>query len=135
MTADTAFVATRAPGHGVDASHRGGDPGYLRCRRPDLTIVWPDYTGNLMFNTLGNIAVNPAMELTVTTCRPAPRSSLSGPRGGHAGRMAASPARSASSASRWTLPSASSTPRRCAGRLVHAARNPPLEPPRTGKYG
>ncbi|HUF68453.1 MAG TPA: pyridoxamine 5'-phosphate oxidase family protein [Longimicrobiales bacterium] len=38
---------------GTDASHRGGNPGFIRVT-PD-EIVWPDYVGNSMFNTLGNI--------------------------------------------------------------------------------
>jgi predicted pyridoxine 5'-phosphate oxidase superfamily flavin-nucleotide-binding protein len=62
--ADTAFVATRAPGHGVDASHRGGNPGFLRVL-DEHTLEWPDYTGNSLFNTLGNIALDPATGLTV----------------------------------------------------------------------
>jgi len=61
--ADTAFVATRAPGHGVDASHRGGNPGYLRVVDAN-TLLFPDYTGNSMFNTLGNIALDSATGLT-----------------------------------------------------------------------
>ena len=61
--ADTAFVATRAPDAGVDASHRGGNPGFLRVV-DEHTLVLPDYTGNSMFNTLGNIALDPATGLT-----------------------------------------------------------------------
>jgi predicted pyridoxine 5'-phosphate oxidase superfamily flavin-nucleotide-binding protein len=61
--ADTAFVATRAAG-GADASHRGGNPGFLRVL-DEHTVVWPDYQGNSMFNTLGNITVDPATGLTV----------------------------------------------------------------------
>ena len=62
--ADTAFVATRGPDGGADTSHRGGNPGFLRVV-DSHTIVWPDYAGNSMFNTLGNIAVDPATGLTV----------------------------------------------------------------------
>ncbi|WP_028062119.1 pyridoxamine 5'-phosphate oxidase family protein [Solirubrobacter soli] len=62
--ADTAFVATRGPDQGADASHRGGNPGFLRVVDPN-TVEWPDYTGNSMFNTLGNIATDPATGLTV----------------------------------------------------------------------
>jgi predicted pyridoxine 5'-phosphate oxidase superfamily flavin-nucleotide-binding protein len=62
--ADTAFVATRAPDSGVDASHRGGNPGFLRVVDAH-TIEWPDYMGNSMFNTLGNIVLDPATGLTV----------------------------------------------------------------------
>ena len=61
---DTAFVATRGPDGGADTSHRGGNPGFLRVV-DSHTIVWPEYAGNSMFNTLGNIAVDPATGLTV----------------------------------------------------------------------
>jgi len=61
--ADTAFVATRGL-DGLDVSHRGGRPGFLHT--PDArTIVWPDYSGNNMFKTLGNIAADGAAGLTV----------------------------------------------------------------------
>ena len=61
--ADTAFVATRGP-DGVDVSHRGGRPGFLE-RVDERTIVWPDYQGNRMFNTLGNIEADGLCGLTV----------------------------------------------------------------------
>ena len=64
--ADTAFVATRAPEHGADVSHRGGNPGFLRVV-DDTTIVWPDYQGNAMFNTLGNLQLDPSCGLTVVS--------------------------------------------------------------------
>ncbi|MDF2712917.1 MAG: pyridoxamine 5-phosphate oxidase-related FMN-binding protein [Nonomuraea muscovyensis] len=56
--ADTFFVATSAPGKGADASHRGGAPGFVRvtgARR----LTWPDYAGNAMFMTLGNLELDP----------------------------------------------------------------------------
>lgn len=56
--ADTLFIATDHPQSGADVSHRGGNPGFvhvLDARR----IAIPDYAGNRMFNTLGNIAANP----------------------------------------------------------------------------
>ncbi len=56
--ADTFFIASHHSEGGVDASHRGGNPGFVRVLAPDR-LVWPDYTGNRMFQTLGNIATNP----------------------------------------------------------------------------
>lgn len=56
--ADTFFVASVHPERGVDASHRGGNPGFV-TRVDDRTLRIPDYPGNSMFNTLGNFAVNP----------------------------------------------------------------------------
>ena len=51
--ADTFFVGTVNPGEGADASHRGGQPGFVEIRED--RIWWPDYPGNTMFNSLGNI--------------------------------------------------------------------------------
>jgi predicted pyridoxine 5'-phosphate oxidase superfamily flavin-nucleotide-binding protein len=64
--ADTLFIATAypaalgddAPAHGVDVSHRGGKPGFVRVD-DDRTFTIPDFLGNFFFNTLGNIAINP----------------------------------------------------------------------------
>lgn len=55
--ADTFFVASRHPSGSIDASHRGGNPGFIQV--VDATrLRIPDYAGNGMFNTLGNFAVN-----------------------------------------------------------------------------
>jgi hypothetical protein len=59
--ADTFFIASRArtlagdARAGLDVSHRGGSPGFVRVVAPDA-LVFPDYRGNNFFNTLGNIA-------------------------------------------------------------------------------
>ena len=60
--ADTFFVASHAAGHGVDASHRGGNPGFITVAGP-RRLAWPDYVGNTMYMTLGNIDVDPACGL------------------------------------------------------------------------
>jgi predicted pyridoxine 5'-phosphate oxidase superfamily flavin-nucleotide-binding protein len=59
--ADTFFIATVAEG-GADASHRGGRPGFVRIEA-DGTLVIPDYSGNNMFQTLGNVALAPVAGL------------------------------------------------------------------------
>jgi ferredoxin-NADP reductase/predicted pyridoxine 5'-phosphate oxidase superfamily flavin-nucleotide-binding protein len=56
--ADTFFVASAHPEQGVDASHRGGYPGFVKVLNPHRLRV-PDYAGNNMFNTLGNFAGYP----------------------------------------------------------------------------
>ena len=56
--ADTFFVASVHPERGVDASHRGGNPGFVTLV-DDRTLRIPDYPGNSMFNTLGNFTANP----------------------------------------------------------------------------
>ncbi|WP_369778748.1 pyridoxamine 5'-phosphate oxidase family protein [Streptomyces sp. R33] len=55
--ADTFFVATTAE-DGTDASHRGGLPGFVEVLSP-VELAWPDYPGNAMFLTLGNLAADP----------------------------------------------------------------------------
>lgn len=51
--ADTFFVASAHPDHGMDASHRGGHPGFVKLLSPQRLRI-PDFVGNNMFNTLGN---------------------------------------------------------------------------------
>jgi uncharacterized protein len=60
--ADTFFIASFHAEGGADASHRGGNPGFVQVLAPD-TLVFPDYAGNMMFNTLGNISANPHVGL------------------------------------------------------------------------
>ncbi|MGW8781043.1 pyridoxamine 5'-phosphate oxidase family protein [Streptomyces sp. NPDC055796] len=55
--ADTFFIATTA-GARTDASHRGGMPGFVEVLSP-VELAWPDYPGNAMFLTLGNLAADP----------------------------------------------------------------------------
>ncbi|MFI6509616.1 pyridoxamine 5'-phosphate oxidase family protein [Streptosporangium sp. NPDC050855] len=57
--ADTFFVATVSDRGDADASHRGGNPGFVQVLSPTL-LRWPDYVGNAMFLTLGNLVLNPA---------------------------------------------------------------------------
>jgi uncharacterized protein len=60
--ADTFFIASSHPEGGADASHRGGKPGFVRVI--DQThLEFPDYSGNKMFNTLGNIRATGRMGL------------------------------------------------------------------------
>ena len=56
--ADTLFVASAHPEHGVDASHRGGHPGFVHIMNNQQLRI-PDFAGNSMFNTLGNFTSYP----------------------------------------------------------------------------
>jgi hypothetical protein len=60
---DTFFIASVNPEEGADVSHRGGMPGFVDVRKEEL--IWPDYFGNSMFNTLGNIAIYPRAGILV----------------------------------------------------------------------
>jgi uncharacterized protein len=66
--ADTFFIASasadprsNAAPEGVDVSHRGGRPGFVRVGESDgaTVLTAPDFRGNFLFNTLGNLRVNP----------------------------------------------------------------------------
>lgn len=59
--ADTFFLGTTHPERGLDASHRGGPPGFVRVDGKDIS--WPDFPGNNMFNSFGNLAVDPTAAL------------------------------------------------------------------------
>ena|SRR5215218_3182917 len=57
-TADTFFIATASADGSADASHRGGSPGFVAVH-DDRRLSFPDYAGNSMYMTLGNLAANP----------------------------------------------------------------------------
>jgi predicted pyridoxine 5'-phosphate oxidase superfamily flavin-nucleotide-binding protein len=63
---DTFFIASRSAtlhqhgGDGVDISHRGGKPGFVRVDNDATSTVLtiPDFRGNSFFNTFGNLALD-----------------------------------------------------------------------------
>jgi len=63
-SADTFFIASGYRGEGesatfgMDASHRGGDRGFVRAL-DDTRLQFPDYAGNNHFNTIGNLILDP----------------------------------------------------------------------------
>lgn len=59
--ADSFYVASyvvREEKRQVDVSHRGGKPGFVRVDEHGVLTV-PEFNGNLFFNTLGNMLLNP----------------------------------------------------------------------------
>lgn len=68
--ADTFFIASRsseaAQGRhkGTDVSHRGGKPGFVTVDNVNGCLSFPDFSGNLFFNTLGNIELDNRVGLT-----------------------------------------------------------------------
>ena len=56
------FLATADAEGRTDCSFKGGAPGFVRVVAPD-EIAFPDYDGNGMFKSLGNILANPAVGL------------------------------------------------------------------------
>ena len=66
------FLATADAEGRPDCSFKGGPPGFVRVAAPDL-LVFPDYDGNGMFKSLGNIAANPHVGLLFLSVGEAPR--------------------------------------------------------------
>lgn len=73
--ADTLFIASHyqakpgegdegGDGEGVDVSHRGGRPGFIRVNDA-RTLTFPDFNGNNLFNTIGNLLANPRAGILV----------------------------------------------------------------------
>lgn len=66
--ADAFFIATAYPGRrsdprrGVDVSHRGGAPGFVRVESAS-SLVFPDFGGNRFYNTIGNLVRHPLVGL------------------------------------------------------------------------
>lgn len=62
--ADTFFIASAhlddgaGKARGVDVSHRGGRPGFVRID-DERTLTAPDFVGNFFFNTIGNLVGHP----------------------------------------------------------------------------
>src|SRR5687768_16118067 len=66
------FLATADAEGRPDCSFKGGPAGFVRVAAPDL-LVFPDYDGNGMFKSLGNIAANPHVGLLFIGFGEAPR--------------------------------------------------------------
>ena len=56
------FLATADADGRPDCSYKGGLPGFVRVTGP-RTLAYPDYDGNGMFRSLGNVRVNPRVAL------------------------------------------------------------------------
>ncbi|MFG6082476.1 pyridoxamine 5'-phosphate oxidase family protein [Paracoccus litorisediminis] len=66
------FLATADAQGRPDCSFKGGMPGFVRVVGPS-ELAFPDYDGNGMFKSLGNIAVNPAVGMLFIAMGEAPR--------------------------------------------------------------
>jgi ferredoxin-NADP reductase len=62
------FFLTTAHGAAMDTNHRGGPPGFIRVARnsPDeVVVVYPEYSGNRLYESLGNLYLNPKIGIAV----------------------------------------------------------------------
>ncbi|KAI1129359.1 hypothetical protein F5Y10DRAFT_156259 [Nemania abortiva] len=80
--ADLFFIASKHGDGSMDANHRGGPPGFLRVFRNlgsstnsdgdesedsdgGVVLVYPEYSGNRLYQTLGNLRDDPVVGLAV----------------------------------------------------------------------
>lgn len=68
--ADMFFVASAHEHEDMDANHRGGPQGFIRVEQPQdpeeaSTLVWPEYSGNNLYQTLGNLEATPRAGLVI----------------------------------------------------------------------
>jgi predicted pyridoxine 5'-phosphate oxidase superfamily flavin-nucleotide-binding protein len=66
------FMATANAAGQPDCSFKGGAPGFVRVTGPS-ELAFPDYDGNGMFKSLGNLAVNPHVGLLFIAMHGGPR--------------------------------------------------------------
>ena len=64
----------------MDVSHRGGRPGFVRVSDGPLAteLTIPDFRGNFIFNTFGNLEVNPRAGIVCADFRTGDILSLTG---------------------------------------------------------
>ena len=67
-SADTLFLTTIHPERGADTSHRGGKRGFVEVVDA-TTLRLPDYPGNSLFQSFGNLEVDPRMGLLLPDFR------------------------------------------------------------------
>ncbi|KAK3707740.1 hypothetical protein LTR37_011917 [Vermiconidia calcicola] len=66
--ADLFFISSSQKDLDMDTNHRGGPPGFVRVvsnEEAGAVIVYPEYSGNRLYQTLGNLAVNPLAGICV----------------------------------------------------------------------
>ena len=66
------FIATADAEGRPDCSFKGGMPGFVRVTGPS-ELAFPDYDGNGMFKSLGNVAANPSVGLLFIAMHGKPR--------------------------------------------------------------
>ncbi len=76
--AETAFLASVSPDGQPDASHRGGPPGFLVLDSASGTMSWPEYIGDGMLKSAGNIRATGSVTLLVVDLRTGDAAEITG---------------------------------------------------------
>jgi hypothetical protein len=64
-TAEAAFLASISPSGGPDVAHRGGPPGFITLDADERRLTWPEYIGDGVFKSAGNVRATGAVTLLV----------------------------------------------------------------------
>ncbi len=62
------FFLSSTNGESMDTNHRGGPQGFIRVLSnspDDVSIVYPEYSGNNLYQTLGNLHLNPKIGIAI----------------------------------------------------------------------
>ena len=66
--ADMFFISSVHKHEDMDLNHRGGPPGFMRVESNEdggAVLVWPEYSGNNLYQTLGNLQTDPKAGIVV----------------------------------------------------------------------
>ncbi|KAF4447378.1 hypothetical protein F53441_9098 [Fusarium austroafricanum] len=68
ITAVDMFFMSSTNGVTMDTNHRGGSPGFIRVIKNEeekVELIYPEFSGNRLYQTLGNFKVNPLVGLAI----------------------------------------------------------------------
>ncbi|KAL8722300.1 MAG: hypothetical protein Q9225_001205 [Loekoesia sp. 1 TL-2023] len=66
--ADLFFITSSYDESSIGTNHRGGPPGFVRVLQNDpsaTVLIYPEYSGNRLYQTLGNLEMNPKAGVVV----------------------------------------------------------------------
>ena len=63
--AETSFLASTTPDGAPDVAHRGGPAGFLELDPAARRLAWPEYLGDGVFKSAGNVRATPELTLLV----------------------------------------------------------------------
>jgi hypothetical protein len=63
--AETSFLASISPTGGPDIAHRGGPPGFVTLDAIERRLTWPEYIGDGVFKSAGNVRATGLLTLLV----------------------------------------------------------------------
>lgn len=63
------FFLSSTDGKSMDTNHRGGPPGFVRLmsnsKEDGVNLIYPEYSGNRLYQTLGNLYVRPLVGICI----------------------------------------------------------------------